>query len=225
MKLVIAIIQPHKLDDVMRELDKQEIHLKTVTNVLGCGRQKGVTEVYRGVKEAGTLLKKVRLEIGVNDAYVQPTVDAIIKGARTGNIGDGKIFVLPMEECIRIRSGEKGKWQSGRRTGLRADLPDHSVPMSGVARSVRPDQRGSIQCSPINAGRSVSVRNQPKEVARCLLRAFRFLARDPEPRPKLTHENPCGKEGGEELHGELLMQVPVLRRPEDVREVRVDEAR
>jgi nitrogen regulatory protein P-II 1 len=109
MKLVIAIIQPHKLDDVMRELDLQEIHLKTVTNVLGCGRQKWVTEVYRGVKEAGTLLKKVRLEIGVNDAYVQPTVDAIIKGARTGNIGDGKIFVLPMEECIRIRSGEKGK--------------------------------------------------------------------------------------------------------------------
>ncbi len=109
MKLVIAIIQPHKLDDVMRELDLQEIHLKTVTNVLGCGRQKGVTEIYRGVKEAGTLLKKVRIEIGVNDAFVQPTVDAIIKGARTGNIGDGKIFVLPMEECIRIRSGEKGK--------------------------------------------------------------------------------------------------------------------
>ena len=109
MKLIIAIIQPHKLDDVMRELDAKQIYLKTVTNVLGCGRQKGVTEVYRGVKEAGTLLKKVRLEIGVNDDYVKPTIEAIIKGARSGTIGDGKIFVLPMEECIRIRSGETGK--------------------------------------------------------------------------------------------------------------------
>jgi nitrogen regulatory protein P-II 2 len=109
MKLIIAIIQTHKLDDVMRELDASEIFLKTVTNVLGCGRQKGVTEVYRGVKEAGTLLKKIRLEIGVNDNYVKPAVDAIVKGARTGTIGDGKIFVLPMEECIRIRSGETGK--------------------------------------------------------------------------------------------------------------------
>ena len=109
MKLIIAIIQPHKLDDVMRELDDREIYLKTVTNVLGCGRQKGVTEVYRGVKEAGTLLKKVRLEIAVNDAYVKPAIDAIVKGARTGNIGDGKIFILPMEDCVRIRSGETGK--------------------------------------------------------------------------------------------------------------------
>jgi len=109
MKLIIAIIQPHRLDDVMRELDDKEIYLKTVSNVLGCGRQKGVTEVYRGVKEAGTLLKKVRIEIGVNDAYVKPAVDAIVKGARTGNIGDGKIFVLDMAECIRIRSGETGK--------------------------------------------------------------------------------------------------------------------
>jgi len=109
MKLIIAIIQSDKLDEVMSQLDEKEIYLKTVSNVLGCGRQKGVTEVYRGVKEAGTLLKKVRLEIGVNDSYVQPTVDAIIKGARTGSIGDGKIFVLPLEECIRIRSGETGK--------------------------------------------------------------------------------------------------------------------
>jgi nitrogen regulatory protein P-II 1 len=108
MKLVIAIIQPHRLDDVLGELESREIHLKTVTNVLGCGRQKGVTEVYRGVKEAGTLLKKVRLEIAVNDAFVKPTIEAIVKGARTGNIGDGKIFVLPLEECIRIRSGETG---------------------------------------------------------------------------------------------------------------------
>jgi len=109
MKLIIAIIQPHRLDDVMRELDDKEIYLKTVSNVLGVGRQKGVTEVYRGVKEAGTLLKKVRLEIAVNDQYVKPAVDAIVKGARTGNIGDGKIFVVALEECIRIRSGETGK--------------------------------------------------------------------------------------------------------------------
>ena len=108
MKLVIAILQSHKLDAVMKELDQNEIHLKTVSNVLGCGRQKGVTEVYRGVKEAGNLLKKVRLEIAVNDEFVKPTIDAIIAGARTGNIGDGKIFVQNLDECIRIRSGETG---------------------------------------------------------------------------------------------------------------------
>ncbi len=109
MKLIIAIIQPHRLDDVLKALDGKEIYLKTVSNVLGCGRQKGVTEVYRGVKEAGTLLKKVRLEIAVNEQYVKPTVDAIVAGARTGSIGDGKIFIVDLEECIRIRSGETGK--------------------------------------------------------------------------------------------------------------------
>ena len=109
MKLIIAIIQHHRLDEVLQELDRKEVYLKTVTNVLGCGRQKGVTEVYRGVKEAGNLLKKVRLEIAVNDNYVKPTVDAIVRGARTGNIGDGKIFVVELAECIRIRSGETGK--------------------------------------------------------------------------------------------------------------------
>lgn len=108
MKLIIAIIQPHRLDDVLQELDRNEIHLKTVTNVVGCGRHKGVTEVYRGVKEAGNLLKKVRLEIAVNDEFVKPTIEAIVKGARSGTIGDGKIFVVPLEECIRIRSGETG---------------------------------------------------------------------------------------------------------------------
>jgi nitrogen regulatory protein P-II 2 len=108
MKLVIAIIQPHKLDDVLRELDKREIYLKTVSNVLGCGRQKGVTEVYRGVKEAGNLLKKVRLEIAVNEGFVKPAIEAIVAGARTGNIGDGKIFVLDLRQCVRIRNGETG---------------------------------------------------------------------------------------------------------------------
>jgi len=108
MKLIIAIIQPHKLEDVLQELDKKEIYLKTVSNVIGCGRQKGRTQVYRGRKETGNLLKKVRLEIAVNENYVEPTVSAIVKAAKTGNIGDGKIFILNLEECVRIRTGEKG---------------------------------------------------------------------------------------------------------------------
>jgi nitrogen regulatory protein P-II 2 len=108
MKLVIAILQAHKLDAVMKALDDSEIYLKTVSNVLGCGRQKGVSEVYRGVRESGNLIKKVRLEIAVNDAYLKPTIDAIMKGAQTGKIGDGKIFVLDLAECIRIRTGETG---------------------------------------------------------------------------------------------------------------------
>jgi nitrogen regulatory protein P-II 1 len=108
MKLVIAILQSHKLDAVMKALDEREIYLKTVSNVLGCGRQKGVSEVYRGVREAGNLIKKVRLEIAVNDNYLQPTIEAITKGAQTGKIGDGKIFVLELAECIRIRTGETG---------------------------------------------------------------------------------------------------------------------
>ena len=108
MKFIIAIIQPHKLEDVLQELDKVEIHLKTVSNVLGCGRQKGRTEVYRGRKETGGMLKKVRVEIAVNEPFVKPAIDAIMKGAKTGNIGDGKIFVLDLHECVRIRTGEKG---------------------------------------------------------------------------------------------------------------------
>jgi nitrogen regulatory protein P-II 2 len=107
MKLVVAIIQPHKLEDVLQELDKAEIHLKTVSNVLGCGRQKGKTEIYRGKKETGNLLKKVRLEIALNEKYVEPAISAITKGAKTGNIGDGKIFVLDLAECVRIRTGER----------------------------------------------------------------------------------------------------------------------
>lgn len=108
MKLIVAIIQPHKLEDVLQELDKRDIYLKTVSNVLGCGRQKGRTEVYRGRKETGGLLKKVRLDIAVNDNFVESAISAIMKGAKTGNIGDGKIFVLDLNECIRIRTGEKG---------------------------------------------------------------------------------------------------------------------
>lgn len=108
MKLVIAIIPPQRLNAVMKILDQNEIYLKTVSTVLGCGRQKGETEVYRGFKEAGDLLKKVRIEIAVNDNYLKPTVDAIMKGAHTGKVGDGKIFVVDLYECYRIRTGETG---------------------------------------------------------------------------------------------------------------------
>jgi len=108
MKLIIAIIQPDKLEEVKEELYKAEVNLLTVNEVLGHGRQKGVTEVYRGARESGNLLRKVRLEIAVNDGFVEPTVKAIIKGARTGETGDGKIFVLDLKECVRIRTEERG---------------------------------------------------------------------------------------------------------------------
>jgi nitrogen regulatory protein P-II 2 len=108
MKMIVAIIQPHRLENVLEELYKEEVNLVTVSEVMGHGRQKGVTEVYRGVKEMGNLLRKLRLDIAVNETFVKPTIAAIIKGARTGEVGDGKIFVLELNECIRIRTGEKG---------------------------------------------------------------------------------------------------------------------
>ncbi|MDR2417778.1 MAG: P-II family nitrogen regulator [Treponema sp.] len=108
MKLIIAYIQPHMLNEVKQELYKAEVYKISITNAMGCGQQKGYTEHYRGVEIEVNLLKKVRLEIAVNDKFVQPTIDAIIKGARSGDIGDGKIFILPIEECIRIRTGETG---------------------------------------------------------------------------------------------------------------------
>jgi len=108
MKYIVAIIQPDRLEEVMQRLEEKEIHLVTVTTVMGRGRQKGIAEVYRSHKEAGTLLKKIKLEIAVNDDFVQPTLAAIIEGGRTGQVGDGKIFVLNLDECIRIRTGETG---------------------------------------------------------------------------------------------------------------------
>lgn len=108
MKLIIAYIQPHMLNDVKQELFKAEVGKMSVTNALGCGQQMGYHESYRGVDIEVNLLKKVRIEIAVNDEFVKPTVDAIIKGAQTGNIGDGKIFVINLEQCIRIRSEETG---------------------------------------------------------------------------------------------------------------------
>ncbi len=113
MKLIIAYIQPHKLNDVKQALYKAEVYKMSVTNSLGCGQQKGYQESYRGVSMEVNLLKKVRLEIAVNDDFVDKTVDAIIEGAKSGQIGDGKIFILDLPECIRIRTGEKGKTAIG----------------------------------------------------------------------------------------------------------------
>ena len=108
MKLIVAIIQPTKLPDVKKALFDAEVRKMTVTNVIGCGQQGGYTESYRGSIIEVNLLKKIRLEIAVNDNFVESTVKAIINGARTGNIGDGKIFVLDLPQCIRIRTGEEG---------------------------------------------------------------------------------------------------------------------
>lgn len=111
MKLILAIIQPNKLDEVKAALTEVEVFRLTVMDVQGFGRQKGLTEVYRGHEIAVNLLRKVQLQIAVNEEFVEPTIDAIIKGGRTGEsgeIGDGKIFVLPMDDCVRIRTGERG---------------------------------------------------------------------------------------------------------------------
>jgi nitrogen regulatory protein P-II 1 len=111
MKLIIAIVQPSKLEDVKTALSEVEVVRLTIMDCQGFGRQKGQTEVYRGKEISVNLLRKVQLMIAVNDNFVEPTINAIIKGGRTGQtgeIGDGKIFVLPLEDCIRIRTGERG---------------------------------------------------------------------------------------------------------------------
>jgi nitrogen regulatory protein P-II 2 len=111
MKLIIAIIQPSKLEDVKAALSQVEVVRLTIMDVQGFGRQKGQTEVYRGREITINLLRKVQLQIAVNEDFVEPTIDAIIQGGRSGDdgqIGDGKIFVLPLDDCIRIRTGERG---------------------------------------------------------------------------------------------------------------------
>jgi len=108
MKYIVAIIQPDRVDEVLQRLENKDIHLVTVTSVMGRGRQKGISEVYRSHKEAGSLLRKVKLEIAVNDEFLKPTIEAIMGGAKTGNIGDGKIFVLDLQDVIRIRTAEQG---------------------------------------------------------------------------------------------------------------------
>ncbi len=108
MKLVVALIQPYKLEDVKKALFDAKVTKMTVSSAQGCGQQAGYTEEYRGAVTEINLLKKIRIDIAVNDDYVEPTINAIIKAARTGKIGDGKIWVTDLERCIRIRTGETG---------------------------------------------------------------------------------------------------------------------
>ena len=109
MKLIIAYIQPHKLEDVKKALAEADVGKMSVTNSLGCGAQMGYEESYRGIKFEVNLMKKIRLEIAVTESFLEKTVDTIIQSARTGEIGDGKIFVLDLADCIRIRTGEHGR--------------------------------------------------------------------------------------------------------------------
>lgn len=108
MKMVIAVIRPESSEAVKTALFNAKICKMTVSQVKGCGQQMGYTESYRGNIVNVNLLNKVRFEVVVNNEYVKPTIEAIMSAARTGNIGDGKIFVLPVEECYRIRTGESG---------------------------------------------------------------------------------------------------------------------
>jgi nitrogen regulatory protein P-II 2 len=108
MKLIIAMIQPNRLPDVKKALFAEEVYKMTITNVLGCGQQKGYVETYRSIIDEVNLLKKIRIEIAVNENFVDKTINAIKNSAHTGNIGDGKIFVLDLPRCIRIRTGEEG---------------------------------------------------------------------------------------------------------------------
>jgi nitrogen regulatory protein P-II 2 len=109
MKLIIAYIQPHKLEDVKKALAESDVGKMSVTNSLGCGAQMGYEESYRGIKFEVNLMKKIRLEIAVTEPFLKKTIDTIIASARTGEIGDGKIFVLDLADCIRIRTGEHGR--------------------------------------------------------------------------------------------------------------------
>ncbi len=108
MKLIIAYVKPERFKEVKKELTKAEIYRMSVSRVRGCAEQKGFTEILRATTQEVNLLPKIRLEIAVNDDFVKPTIEAIIRGAKTGTIGDGKIFALPLEDCVRIRTGERG---------------------------------------------------------------------------------------------------------------------
>jgi nitrogen regulatory protein P-II 1 len=111
MKLIVAIIRPERLEAVQAALNERDVYLMTVSDVRGCGRQRGYTEVYRGTEIQVRLLPKLKLEIAVTDAFVEATIEAIVHAARTpesGQVGDGKIFVMSLEDCIRIRTGERG---------------------------------------------------------------------------------------------------------------------
>ena len=108
MKMIMAVIKPFKLEEVREALTPLGIEGMTVSEVKGFGRQKGQAEIYRGAEYQVNFLPKVKIEIGVADDLTDKVVDAIVGAAQTGKIGDGKIFILPMEECVRIRTGEKG---------------------------------------------------------------------------------------------------------------------
>jgi len=116
MKMIVAIIRPEKLEAVQAALSEIDVYLMTVSDVRGCGRQRGQTELYRGAQFQVRLLPKVKIEIAVNDAFVEATVETIVHAARThetGQIGDGKIFIQPLEDCVRIRTGERGSQAIG----------------------------------------------------------------------------------------------------------------
>ena len=116
MKLIVAVIRPEKLEEVQKALAERDVYLMTVSDVRGCGRQRGYTEVYRGTEVTSRLISKLKLELAVNEAFVEAAVEAIVHSARTGEtgtVGDGKIFVLPLEDCVRIRTGERGSGAIG----------------------------------------------------------------------------------------------------------------
>ncbi len=127
MKLIIAYVKPERFKEVKKELYKAEVYRMSVTRIRGCGEQKGFTEIFRAVSNEVNLLPKIRIEIAVNEDFVEPTIEAIIRGARTDYMGDGKIFVLPLEECVRIRTGERG--------------PDA---IGGISKHVSDKKRGEI---------------------------------------------------------------------------------
>jgi len=108
MKLITAIIQPNRLEAVKTELAKVDISRLTVADAQGYGRQRGHTEIYRGQEYTVNLLPKVKLELAVDDAQVEPAINAIVTACRTGKVGDGKIFVQTLDDCMRIRTGERG---------------------------------------------------------------------------------------------------------------------
>lgn len=108
MKFIIAIIKPPKLDDIRQALSEIGVQGMTVTEVKGFGRQKGHTELYRGAEYVVDFLPKIKIEVAVDDAQVERTVETIAKSAKTGKIGDGKIFVSGLEQVVRIRTGETG---------------------------------------------------------------------------------------------------------------------
>jgi nitrogen regulatory protein PII len=112
MRLITAIIRPERLEPVQQELqavlDEEDHYRLTVETVEGHGRQEGEVEIYRGQRLRANLVERLKLTLGVNEAYVEKAVDAIVRGARTGRVGDGKIFITALEECVRIRTGERG---------------------------------------------------------------------------------------------------------------------